>query len=721
MKIKNRKKIVLLLFLFTTLFFNISIVSATPKRCIYKLPYSAYYGNVNEFTSVAPNYNDVYIAFDMPEKLYKNVSFEYNNGGLGTKMSKKENIYGFLLHGDIYTKTGEEVWAVDGENVYNNAEYHSLAHIYNGGKGKEYILAISFKDISKERCPKYISIHPSSGQCARVGGCDSWNRPNYLLFYGAYDDNVFKEYLGNYYAVETTREYETGADADMTFKPYSTFLNKKTVPGWTRAYNASSEEKYYVPLSYYIDDDNKYCYLEENIGKKASGCSFQYDGKNPAKEYVDYYVKKYYQSYEKTLKKINSNCSEYQEDASKFSTILKHSLNRVSGTASDNDSSQGDVSDSCWKYTITYAHLYYAFQNFVSGMMEEGVFASNGVIKQNYKKNYGTNYILAGYDEKEKLEEAIEANDENKIIELGKAYDRAIKDNNVDIDIILKYTKLMIALQSDSFTSKEKFEENTSGQIIQALDKTELIRNTSIENYEYQRNHTNACVNETTIENRNNCEDKVKICKDRVNIVKDYCTENSCSTPDCLGASHTGKSLLDNQEFNFSCATGDDFEYVFFDSCMENIYPGWSDLIDRQAQTAEHTQNNYYSSMGQLSQIFQAVNTSRVAKLPRLGIEPGEEKLTCDDIVVFRVLWLVIRIGAPILVLALGIFDFAKAVVAGDESKISKAKVLFTRRIIAILLLVIVPYIISILVNLVDETSVKSMDLVKCIVNGDES
>ena len=63
----------------------------------------------------------------------------------------------------------------------------------------------------------------------------------------------------------------------------------------------------------------------------------------------------------------------------------------------------------------------------------------------------------------------------------------------------------------------------------------------------------------------------------------------------------------------------------------------------------------------------------------------------------------IIKIAIPIMLIALGIVDFAQAVFAGDEEKMKKAQKTFIRRIIASALIFLTPILVKLLLLLANE------------------
>ena len=68
----------------------------------------------------------------------------------------------------------------------------------------------------------------------------------------------------------------------------------------------------------------------------------------------------------------------------------------------------------------------------------------------------------------------------------------------------------------------------------------------------------------------------------------------------------------------------------------------------------------------------------------------------------------VIRIAVPILLILLTSFDFAKVVFGDNKDGLNKAKNNFLKRAVAVLIIFFAPYIIGLILDLVNEASVKS-------------
>ena len=84
-----------------------------------------------------------------------------------------------------------------------------------------------------------------------------------------------------------------------------------------------------------------------------------------------------------------------------------------------------------------------------------------------------------------------------------------------------------------------------------------------------------------------------------------------------------------------------------------------------------------------------------------------EESTACIDgslLNIMRLVRLVIKvlqIAVPVGLILMGTIDMAKSVIAGDEKKIKEAQKPFVKRIVAAIIVFLIPYIVNIAINLV--------------------
>lgn len=84
-----------------------------------------------------------------------------------------------------------------------------------------------------------------------------------------------------------------------------------------------------------------------------------------------------------------------------------------------------------------------------------------------------------------------------------------------------------------------------------------------------------------------------------------------------------------------------------------------------------------------------------------------DESTACIDgslLNIMRLVRLVIKvlqIAVPVGLILMGTMDMAKSVIAGDEKKIKEAQKPFVKRIVAAIIVFLIPYIVNIAINLV--------------------
>lgn len=72
------------------------------------------------------------------------------------------------------------------------------------------------------------------------------------------------------------------------------------------------------------------------------------------------------------------------------------------------------------------------------------------------------------------------------------------------------------------------------------------------------------------------------------------------------------------------------------------------------------------------------------------------------------------RIAVPIILVVMGSLDFAKAVIASKEDDIKKSQGLFVKRLIAGVIVFFIPYVVRILLTLLE---VSTSPCLECVIN----
>jgi len=98
-----------------------------------------------------------------------------------------------------------------------------------------------------------------------------------------------------------------------------------------------------------------------------------------------------------------------------------------------------------------------------------------------------------------------------------------------------------------------------------------------------------------------------------------------------------------------------------------------------------------------------------------------KEEFVCSDVKFLTSAWLFIRILAPFLIVLFGSLDFFKAMIANDEKKMKEARAKFPKRLIAFILLILLPFTIQFIFSVMGTYGSQNVCLVKCIATNDTS
>ena len=94
----------------------------------------------------------------------------------------------------------------------------------------------------------------------------------------------------------------------------------------------------------------------------------------------------------------------------------------------------------------------------------------------------------------------------------------------------------------------------------------------------------------------------------------------------------------------------------------------------------------------------------------------------CEDFQYLRWVWVAINIAAPFLVIVLGSFDYFKNILsAGNEDQMNKNRKNFRRRLIALIILILTPFIIKTIVSnfTPSDSGASNFKIMRCIINGE--
>ena len=102
-------------------------------------------------------------------------------------------------------------------------------------------------------------------------------------------------------------------------------------------------------------------------------------------------------------------------------------------------------------------------------------------------------------------------------------------------------------------------------------------------------------------------------------------------------------------------------------------------------------------------------------------VNSNKTDFVCSDVKYLTRAWLLIRVAAPFLIVLFGSLDFIKAVMAGDEKKIKESKTKFIKRLIAFLLLIVLPFVVQFIFENMGTYGSENVCLVRCIATNNTS
>ena len=144
-------------------------------------------------------------------------------------------------------------------------------------------------------------------------------------------------------------------------------------------------------------------------------------------------------------------------------------------------------------------------------------------------------------------------------------------------------------------------------------------------------------------------------------------------------------------------------------------------LSDRDTKINELNSLNevLQSEINNITTALTTFKYNPLESLPELNYEFTKYTPKCSDVEIFTDIWQAMRIIAPFLLIIFGSLDYFKAVIANDMEAMKKAKSKFPKRLIAFLLLILVPTIISIIMK-AGTNGAENTTYFRCIVTGDK-
>lgn len=214
----------------------------------------------------------------------------------------------------------------------------------------------------------------------------------------------------------------------------------------------------------------------------------------------------------------------------------------------------------------------------------------------------------------------------------------------------------------------------------------------------------------------NNIDDKLSSLND------DNCSalcplEPSSAVESCKNSNESGYKLC--KDSHNSCSSncqnvsGNAYDYCY-NACMKEKMGNntFQQFLDKKNEMSNQLDEQRKEN---LDQMIENLETLKQVNTPSLDVNFEPYKAKCEDVVIFHTIYMIMVIAAPILTLLFGVIDFTKSVLASDEKKILEFRKKFPKRLLLLMLFILVPLIISFILNLVGgDTS-----LMNCVINGE--
>ncbi len=153
--------------------------------------------------------------------------------------------------------------------------------------------------------------------------------------------------------------------------------------------------------------------------------------------------------------------------------------------------------------------------------------------------------------------------------------------------------------------------------------------------------------------------------------------------------------------------------------------------VDFKGCIGEEEYNNLQNMYSEALSGAQDIIKEKINELTRInpptlaGITFEPYKAKCSDFSILHQFWNIITIAAPIITIAFGVLDYSMAVIASNEEKMKKAKQKFPKRLLAVVLLILIPIIIRLILGVFSGTNDEKLEnasntsILKCIINGE--
>ena len=679
---KLNKKILSIIVLLLSFFVGINNIKAL--ECIYKLPFSGIDAKSGRYFK--PSNEICY----QPAGLHFCSFTATVNSYIASSKSCSVHVldhYGRMDWNDRLVPAGYrgDAMNISSSNATTTKYYlYKMVGFANSSSDLDSAMGNGIKKVIKgnEKCPKYLiakkttnnlfiqnssaykKIFDDVASGTRCTAGDNANRIEPLSWHSDGNGKVVKE---NYYV-----SYQ-GSDDDSKYRNYlQAFYNIKASNSGDNSISGkiSSTNEYVLP--YYT---KKYSGGESQIEQVE-------DAKAGARVYVETFDNAWYNRMVKYQNSLNSNCGS---DWYKY-------INRLNYGMSSNDlfvytekkykksnlkENDKGISEKCWNARSDFFKAFESMQLFMYGM------GANTMTEFEQISNVQADTIEQ-YTEKLKQASSDNASDQN-------LYYRVYLEDDTRVQHFKYLLYFFEGVKVGTSFTPEEFRSAKNELVNQKNDSQYRLKVIQADQCAYK------CKNVKDTDNYNSCKSSNSDYKKCVKALK-KCNAKVCS--DCISEDY-GTAFTNCMK---NCKKVDA-------KCMEN------NGIKNFEKDSEAALEKAKEAKDELDKA--ALYTFEPAALPTITFKTAKYEPNCSDVKVFTYLWKGATLLAPFLLIIFGSFDYFKAVMAADEQKMKESKKKFPLRLIALLLLIIVPALLRILLKNAGTKGAENITYLKCIATGD--
>ena len=678
---QHNKKIIYLLVLFIGFFVGINSVKAL--KCTYKLPFSGIDSSSGRYVTPNDNmrcYQDAGLHYCFA------LANVYNNDFASGPKCTGAGVFHYIEAewADRFTPPGYSENTIDGKDGSYN-KYHLYKMLGTDGTNNDLVIIPNGGEKTNikrnEKCPKYLVVEKTTNT---VFIQNSSQYKDVFVSKNTAAGNLCT--AGDDANIITPISWDSSGKKDKYVMAYQGSNDDNTYRSYLKSFyniNASSQGNNSISISSF--DLNKYVMpLYEKSYSGETQIPQLEDVKAATRVYVETFDKAWYNRMNSFQKSLESDCGSdwysyinrknYNIGSSALFDYAEKSYN-----SSNLKSQDKGISKKCWNTRADFFKAFESLQLYMYGM------GANTIASFENISNINENTIEE-YTAKLKAASESEASSQN-------LYYRVYLEDDTRVQHFKYLLYFFEGVKIGTTFTPETFRSSANTMVNEKSDSQYRIKVLEADQCAY------LCANVEDSDNYNKCKTNNtsyskcltalskcggKVCTDCIN--KDYGTE------------------FDNCVNSSSCPKVEA-------SCMESNgisnYESESKAVLEAAKTAKDELDKA------------AEYTYEPASLPTITWKSKKYEPKCEDVKVFTWMWTGVTILAPFLLIIFASFDYFKAVMAADEEKMKQSKKKAPLRLIALILLIIIPALIRILLTQAGTNRANNVTYLRCIVTGD--